>query len=99
MKQLQISVALCNSLPCKLLLFTWGHGYIIKSQAYSIWSSQVLMERQQEVLMWEAFAACVRTIRAGKPPRREWPQQSLLTQRVLCAIAESAASDCRIVNL
>ena len=57
------------------------------------------MDRQQEVLMWQAFAASIRAIRAGRPPQKQWPQQSLLTQRVLCAIAESAASDCRIVRL
>ena len=75
----------------------WAHGFCTERQ--SKLSLQVTIDRQQEVLMWQAFAACIRAIRAGAPPRKEWPQQSLLTQRVLCAIAESAASNCRIVRL
>ena len=89
---------------------TWGEPEVQACQVVRSWVLhckrvnctnvlQVPTDRQQEVLMWQEFAACIRAIRAGAQPRREWPQQSLLTQRVLCAIAESAASDCRIVRL
>ncbi len=56
-------------------------------------------ERPQDTLMWEAFAECVRRVRAGGEPDATWPQQSLLTQRVLCAVADSAANGCGIVSL
>jgi hypothetical protein len=60
---------------------------------------QVMLERPQETLMWEAFAECVYGIRAGKPPVRKWLDESALTQKVLSAIYQSALADGAVVKL
>lgn len=39
--------------------------------------------------MWERFAACVRAIKTGSQPDEFWPRIALLTQQVLCAVADS----------
>jgi predicted dehydrogenase len=53
----------------------------------------VHMPAPQEVHMWEAFAACAR---AGAPDP-EWPRQAALTQKVLCAVLDSARRGCAAV--
>lgn len=49
--------------------------------------------------MWEAFAACVRQVRAGGAPDRRWPAASAATQRVLSAAFVSLQEGCRTVQL
>jgi len=75
----------------------WNPNFNITAGLYA--GAQVATERPQEKLMWEAFAECVRRVRAGGRPDGAWPKQALLTQRVLCAVADSAADGCRIVQL
>ena len=40
--------------------------------------------------MWEAFARCVRQAQAGQPCDPFWPKVAVLTQKVCCAVLQSA---------
>lgn len=60
---------------------------------------QVFLDKPQETVMWEDFAKCVKAIRKGEAPAQRWPQESLLTQRVLNAFLDSALQDSAVVRL
>ena len=61
--------------------------------------SQVPLDRPQETFMWEDFAECVYDIRAGKPPDESWARISILTNKVVVAVQESADNGCRPIQL
>jgi hypothetical protein len=63
------------------------------------WWAQVHLDRPQETLMWEAFAQCVRSVKAGGSPEEHWPKITEVTQRVMLAVEESARNDCKPVTL
>ena len=49
--------------------------------------------------MWREFARCAAATRDGAPPVDAWPETSVLTQEVLCAILDSLRGDCKTVQL
>lgn len=51
---------------------------------------QINQRQSQEVRMWEAFARCVRQAQAGEPCDPFWPKVAVLTQKVCCAVLQSA---------
>ncbi|KAK9815377.1 hypothetical protein WJX72_002475 [[Myrmecia] bisecta] len=59
----------------------------------------VVLPRPQETLMWEAFADCVRTVKAGGKPNQHWVDIAAQTQEVLCAIADSVATSGKTITL
>ena len=51
----------------------------------------VRLDAPQEASMWACFASCVRAAAApGGAPDARWPREALLTQRVVCAVLQSA---------
>ena len=50
---------------------------------------EVPLPLPQEALMWAAFGRCVQAVRDGAPPVAQWPQRTLLTQEILCALQTS----------
>ena len=55
-------------------------------------------EKSQELLMWEAFAACVNRVKEGHGVDPKWPAVAALTQKVVSAVAVSAAEGCTIAH-
>ena len=55
---------------------------------------QVKLEVGQDSLMWETFAACIAACKAGQPPNPFWPRISALTNKLVCAVLESAEKGC-----
>lgn len=72
---------------------TRDHGF----ESLDLWDvtqrdvHSVRLDVPQEALMWRAFAGCVRRAAAGGGPDPRWPALAAQTQKVLCAVAESAA--------
>lgn len=52
----------------------------------------------QEALMWVNFAECVKKVKAVGRVDGSWPRIAGLTQKVVSAVAESAAADCAVVQ-
>ena len=52
----------------------------------------------QEALMWVDFAHCVKAIKSGGEVDENWFKIAELTQKVVSAVAESAARECALVN-
>jgi predicted dehydrogenase len=57
------------------------------------------MEVPQETCMWETFADCVRSVQQGGKPVQYWSDIAVITQKVVCAIEQSAADGCKTVVL
>ena len=54
----------------------------------------------QEALMWAAFGRCVRAIRdEGAAPVAQWPERTMLTQEIICAVQESLDNGCKLVAM
>ena len=58
----------------------------------------VRLQRPQEVEMWAAFGACVRATRGGAPPDERWPRLAELTQKVCCAVEQSASQGGKLLS-
>ena len=56
---------------------------------------QVNLDVPQEVRMWEDFVDCSRRVIQGGPPDKHWPNIAQLTQKVICAIEQSALDGCK----
>lgn len=57
------------------------------------------MEVPQETCMWETFVDCIRNVQQGGKPMSHWPDLAVLTQKVVCAVEQSAADGCKTVLL
>ena len=57
--------------------------------------SQVNLEVPQEVRMWEDFTDCSRVVSQGGSLNAHWPNIAMLTQKVICAVEQSALNGCR----
>lgn len=60
---------------------------------------KVHFPKPQEVSMLETFADCVQAIKDGGKADSLWPSVAVLTQKVLCAVLESAQQGCKEVTL
>ena len=50
--------------------------------------------------MWAAFGRCVRAIRdEGAAPVAQWPERTMLTQEIICAVQESLDNGCKLVAM
>ena len=49
----------------------------------------------QEVRMWEDFADCSKAVMKGGKPDKHWPEIAMLTQKVVCAVEQSASDGCK----
>ena len=56
---------------------------------------QVSLDVPQEVRMWEDFADCSKAIKDGGKPEKHWPTIAMLTQKVVCAVEQSASDGCK----
>lgn len=56
---------------------------------------QVTLEQPQEVHMWEYFAELVK----GHKLDEHWPTISVMTNKILLAVRESAENGCRVIDL
>ena len=56
---------------------------------------QVSLDVPQEVHMWEDFADCSKAIQDGGKPEKHWPEIAMLTQKVVCAVEQSASDGCK----
>ncbi len=56
---------------------------------------QVSLDVPQEVRMWEDFADCSKAINDGGKPEKHWPTIAMLTQKVVCAVEQSASDGCK----
>ncbi|GAB4819461.1 hypothetical protein N2152v2_006507 [Parachlorella kessleri] len=59
----------------------------------------IFLERPQECYLWETFAACAEGIKAGSVADEWWPTIAALTQKVCCAVLESARNGCKEVQV
>lgn len=48
----------------------------------------------QETRMWETFTDCARAVQQGGKPTQYWSDIAQITQKVLCAIEQSALDGC-----
>ena len=53
----------------------------------------------QETRMWETFADCSRAVQQGEKPDQHWSDIAQMTQKVLCAVEESALDGCSTKRL
>ena len=60
---------------------------------------QVNLDVCQEARMWETFADCARSIQQGGKAAQHWPNIAQMTQKVLCAIEQSALDGCSTKKL
>lgn len=76
-----------------------GFGYMDTVDATEYDRVDVRNNVPQETKLFEEFAHCICAIRDGHGPNSHWTRISHLTQKVVCAILESAEHDCQTIHL
>lgn len=61
----------------------------------TLWCLQVNLEVPQETRMWEDFIDCSREVLQGGSPNAHWSNIAMLTQKVICAVEQSAVNGCK----
>ncbi|DBB02453.1 hypothetical protein WJX82_006460 [Trebouxia sp. C0006] len=78
-------------------LVTNNHGFTDLDLAVKTETEErvVSLDVPQEVRMWEDFADCSKAIKDGGKPEKHWPTIAMLTQKVVCAVEQSASDGCK----
>ncbi|KAL3139098.1 hypothetical protein ABBQ32_005892 [Trebouxia sp. C0010 RCD-2024] len=82
-------------------LVTNNHGFTEMDLSVKTETEErvVNLDVPQEVRMWEDFTDCSRHVLQGEHPNAHWPNIALLTQKVVCAVEQSALDGCKTVKI